>query len=56
MKKVESFLVICEPEFEVWWHFEKGERVVVTLCPPGHVEAGQSLYSQIGRASCRERV
>lgn len=45
VKKVESFSVICEPEFEVWWHFEKGKMVVVTLCPPGHVEAGQSLYS-----------
>lgn len=25
MKTVESFLVICEPEFEALWHFEKDE-------------------------------
>lgn len=39
MKTVESFLVICEPEFQALWHFEKDETVAVTLCPPGHVEA-----------------
>lgn len=43
MKTVESFLVICEPEFEALWHFEKDETVVVPLCPPGHVKAGVVL-------------
>lgn len=43
VKTVESFLVLCEPEFEASWHFEKDETVVVTSCPPGHVKAGVAL-------------